>query len=72
MLTDRGGRSGGAALVVAIEAAGLRHLDDGPVMRSQDGAWLGAVNGERAVTAPAVVVEVVGQQTSQMPLNTTT
>ena len=50
--SECGWPSSGAALLVAVEAAGLRHLDGCPVLRSLDLAWLGAVHDERAMTAP--------------------
>jgi hypothetical protein len=54
---------------VAIEAAGFRDLHDmsvlGPLHRPR--CW--AVHGERAVTAPAVIVlEVVAEKPPQVPL----
>jgi hypothetical protein len=63
------GRSGGAPLVVPIETACFLDLYNVAFLGSLDRARLGAVHGERAVAAPAVVVlEVVGEQPAQLML----
>jgi hypothetical protein len=54
---------------VAVEAAGLGHLDDGPFLWSLHRAWLGTVHVEGAMAAPAmVVVEEVAQKPLEMPV----
>ena len=63
------GRSGGAPLAVPIETASFLDLYDIAFLGSLDRARLGAVHGERAVAAPAVVVlEVVGEEPAQVTL----
>ena len=52
-----------------IETASFVDLEDIAFIGSLDRARLGAVHGERAVAAPAVVVlEVVGEQSAQVML----
>ena len=60
---------GGAPLVVAIQAAGSSDLHDRAELGALHRPRRRAVHGERAVTAPAVVVlEVVAEEPPQVPL----
>ncbi len=53
---------------MAIEAAGFRDLHDMPVLGPLHSPRNGAVHGERAVTAPTMVMLEVAEEPPQVPL----